>query len=145
MSYWTWNNDLNLGIDLIDSQHQRIAQYLNELHAAKEQGDRRKVGEILDWLLDYTESHFLYEEDLMKRSGYMLSEAHKSVHTSFIERMKRYQTRFRNNEDIAHSMLTDLHKSLTNHIKSDDRDYARNVSRITQGGWLKRTVGKVLG
>jgi len=33
-----WTNDLNTGIDVIDSQHKRIVDYINELERAIKQG-----------------------------------------------------------------------------------------------------------
>ena len=36
MAYLHWSSDLDTGIDVIDKQHQRIVDYLNELNTANE-------------------------------------------------------------------------------------------------------------
>ena len=60
----SWRPDLNTGIDVIDELHMRIVDYINQLEAAHEQQDRHRVGQVLDDCIDYTLSHFAFEERL---------------------------------------------------------------------------------
>lgn len=68
MSYWSWDQSLSVGVDVIDGQHQRIVDYINDLHLAKQEQNRDKVSAILTALVDYTRTHFVFEEDIMKHS-----------------------------------------------------------------------------
>lgn len=145
MAYWNWDSSLDIGVDIIDSQHRRIVDYINELHDARETGDRTLVGEVIQGLMDYTVSHFAFEEELQKKAGYMLSSSHKQVHEAFVARVSRYQDRHNKGEDVARQLLSDLHLWLANHIKHDDKDYVPVVKKMTDGGWVKRALGKMFG
>jgi hemerythrin len=147
MAYLTWDHELDTKIPVIDNQHRRIVEYINELHAAIEHGDRKQVGQVVEQLVDYTLSHFAFEEELMEQSGYMFLSAHKKVHNMFTRKVSEYQQRFELGEDIGRQLLTTLRTWLINHIRRDDADYAEIV-RIAmepgshqKAGFLKRLFG----
>jgi len=64
-----WTEDLNTGIQVIDSQHHRIVQYINKLYDIQNTHDRKQVEQVLDELVDYTLSHFAFEESLMEAAA----------------------------------------------------------------------------
>ena len=122
-----WTDDLNTGIDVIDKQHRRIVDYINDLELAKAKQDREAVGKVLDELVDYTLSHFAFEESLQEEAGYKYCKPHKKVHDLFVRRVNDYLERFRLGDDIVdeiHHMLTSW---LINHIRRDDADYVSAV------------------
>src|SRR5690606_6998764 len=127
MTYMKWTDDLATGIHVIDNQHQRIVDYINQLHQAIEHHSREELIPILEQLVEYTMSHFAFEEDLMEESGYPFVHAHKKVHRLFETRMADFQQRFELGEDISRQLLTLLRTWLVNHIKRDDGDYAESV------------------
>src|SRR5690606_11788702 len=53
-----WQEDLETGIDVIDTQHRRIVEMINQLDLARRSGVQATVVEVLDELVDYTLSHF---------------------------------------------------------------------------------------
>lgn len=144
-----WNKTLELGIPPIDKQHQRIVQYINALDEIKAhpESTHRKVGEILDQLVDYTLSHFAFEEELMEESGYVFVKAHKRVHALFVRKVTSYVDRFRMGEDITDELLISLKTWLINHIKNDDNDYGETVrEKMSAGlkpqkGWFRKIFG----
>lgn len=69
MALLVWQDDLNIGIDVIDQQHRRIIEMLNHLHVAQASMQRAAVGEVIDEVVDYTMSHFAFEEELMEEAG----------------------------------------------------------------------------
>ena len=127
MAYLSWDPELNTDIPVIDNQHRRIVEYINELHDAIQNGDRDEVGEILEQLVDYTLSHFAFEEELMEQAGYPFIVAHKKVHVLFTKKIADYQQQFDLGEDVGRKLLTTLRTWLVNHIKRDDADYAEIV------------------
>jgi len=152
MSHIEWNDDLNTDIQVIDSQHKRIVEYINALDDIKESHDRKEVERILGELVDYTLSHFAFEESLMQDAGYPFINGHKMVHELFVKRVGDFQTRFKMGEDITEELLTVLKSWLINHIKSDDNDYAEtvranmdNINATKESGWLSRSVKKFFG
>lgn len=129
MSLLIWNEDLDTGIDVIDDQHKRIVELINRLTLVSKGRVEGNVGEVLAELIDYTLSHFVFEEELMEEAGYPFSKAHKRVHDVFTNRVTEYQMRFNAGEDVTDALRDMLSRWLFNHIKGDDKAYARLVRR----------------
>jgi len=144
-----WTSDLNTGIDVIDEQHKSIVRYINQLEDAIKLHDRNFVGKVLDELVDYTLSHFAFEESLQEEAGYKFAKPHKAVHEIFTKRVAAYQQRHNNGEDVAEQIHTMLCTWLLNHIKRDDMAYVaevkggmKNITEDHKGGWLSHALGR---
>lgn len=129
-----WDHKLDTGIDVIDAQHKRIVEYINELEIAKQKGDRHLLNDIIEQLIDYTQSHFGFEEEMMAEAGYKFIKPHKKVHELFIKRVSEFTLRSAKGEDIVDELHTMLSKWLINHIANEDRDYARIVQAMLAKG-----------
>ncbi|CAD2258235.1 bacteriohemerythrin [Xanthomonas arboricola pv. juglandis] len=151
MALLVWQDDLNTGIEVIDHQHGRIVEMINQLHAAHTSLQRLAVAEVIDELIDYTLSHFAFEEELMEEAGYPFSLAHKRVHEVFGKRVGEYRLRFQAGEDVCDELRSMLSRWLFNHIRGDDQAYAPQViahldqfARSHQhGNWLGRTLKRL--
>ena len=125
-----WVPDYNTGIDVIDDQHKRILDYINEIDANTE---RARIKQILDNIIDYTQSHFTFEESLQEEAGYKYRVPHKRVHDLFIKKSESQRDRF----DLGQSIESELHevlsKWLINHIPHDDVDYVGAVKENMMG------------
>lgn len=130
MAYWVWDPVFSVGIDVIDQQHKRLIEYINELNNALRYNDKQKVQTVLLHLIDYTMSHFSFEESLMQAAGYAMLEPHKKVHESFIRRIDFFKERFQNGEDVTRQLMTELQIWLINHIQHDDKDYKEIVTAM---------------
>lgn len=144
-----WTPDLDTGIDVIDQQHRRIVDYINDLKGANIRRDLPAVGRTLDELVDYTLSHFAFEESLQEEAAYPYCKPHKKVHELFIRRINEYVERYRQGEDITAELHKLLSTWLINHIKRDDADYVAAVKSNMVGiiaekekkqgtGWFSR-------
>ncbi len=153
MALLIWQDDLNTGIEIIDMQHQRIVEMINRLHVTQKNMERIAIADVIDELVDYTLSHFAFEEELMEEAGYPFCAAHKRVHEIFTKRVSEYRMRFNAGEDVTDELKSMLSRWLFNHIRSDDKAYAdavkRHLNRFVheheQGGWLKRTLRRLFG
>lgn len=150
MPHLKWSRELDTGVEIIDEQHKRIVQYINELYDAETAKDKQKVGEIIDELVDYTVSHFSFEESLMEQANYPFLSPHKKVHGLFVNRVSKFVERYNAGEDVAAELITMLQKWLINHIRNEDGDYGpmvrASVKRLKgEDGWLARTVKKFFG
>ena len=125
-----WESKLDTGIDVIDHQHRRIVDYINDLEIAKAMGDKKKVTDVIEQLIDYTQSHFGFEESMMEEAGYKFLKPHKKVHELFIKRVTDFTMRAAKGEDIADELHSMLAKWLINHIASEDRDYSDTVKSM---------------
>lgn len=127
MAILNWVSDLNTGIEEIDRQHRRIVDYINRLYELRETPDRKLLGEVIGETVDYTLSHFAFEEGMIEEAGYMFSGPHKRVHELFIRRVTEIQMRFEAGEDVSNELHGMLSRWLFNHIRNEDRGYVDTV------------------
>ncbi len=153
MVFLEWESDLDTGIDVIDGQHKRIVEMINALHSAQVDQDKAAVARVIEEVVDYTLSHFAFEEALLEDAGYRFSRAHKKVHELFIRRVNVLRTRHEAAEDVADELKGLLGRWLFNHIRNDDANYVEAVKasmqQLTQdngsGGWLSRSMKRFFG
>jgi hemerythrin len=154
-----WTPDLSVGIDVIDGQHKRIVDYINQLNEARIRRDRHVIAQVIEELVDYTLSHFSFEESMMEEAHYRFLAPHKRVHELFVRRVGEYQLRFKAGEDVeivAGDMQNTLVTWLMNHIKREDMDYSEAVraklgedilkpTEAVTTGWLGTTLRRIFG
>ncbi|MDO6683241.1 MULTISPECIES: bacteriohemerythrin [unclassified Oceanobacter] len=150
MSYFVWNASYDIGVDIIDSQHRRIADYVNDLHHAIEHNDVSEVYSVMDRLKDYTVDHFSFEEQLMARAGYPLLDDHLLIHEKFCEHMELLREQLHGGTDpmnVARKMRTGLMRWLLQHIKEEDQNYASLVRKALrkESSWVSATLKRVFG
>lgn len=144
MAKFVWTDQLNIGIDVIDQQHRRIVEYINQLDDARSNGySREEIGNLINELVDYTISHFGFEESLQEEAHYPFIKAHKKVHDLFAERVSDYQTKFNRGEDVTKALNSLLVTWLFNHIKRDDADYVQTVKQhlLQQSNMVEKKKG----
>jgi hemerythrin len=143
-----WTSNFNTGIDVVDNQHKRIVDMINLLRAARRRGNTEAIGAVIDDLIDYTMSHFAFEEAMMEDAGYALAHAHKRVHDLLVRHVNECRRRFRDGEDITDELNGLLSRWLFDHILHHDAAYADPVkARLRElvrdrreGGWLSRSL-----
>ncbi|MEO3946062.1 bacteriohemerythrin [Gorillibacterium sp. CAU 1737] len=120
-----WRDDLNIGVEAVDAQHQELVRKLNEfLEACTQQKGKEKLEETLEFLLAYTAEHFHDEEALMQGNHYPRYEAHKAEHDRFINEVTAIQTQLK---EKGASVLTTIKLNralvdwLINHIQKNDQ------------------------
>jgi hemerythrin len=154
MAAMVWTADLSVGIEVIDGQHKRIVDYINQLHDAHLQSDRHLLSRVLVELIDYTQSHFGFEESVLEDAGYTFLKAHKRVHELFIRKISHFQERHLAGENVAQELSNLLVSWLINHIKREDFDYSAMVrahmgqSAVEppkKGGWLAGSLRRFFG
>ncbi|MDW7674144.1 MAG: bacteriohemerythrin [Bacillota bacterium] len=127
-----WTEDLAVGIDIIDSQHQELFKRINQLLDACNHGKGREtVDQIISFLEDYVVSHFSTEEEQMQKYNYPAYEAHKKQHTDFIANFLQLKERIYNEGLGAHIAI------YTNHIVIDWLQDHINKTDKALGKYLK--------
>ena len=79
-----WNDNLSVGVQLIDDQHKMLLKHLAEFSESVEA--HRGASEIagtLDFLVDYMDFHFKTEEKHMRAHSYPGLEPHLKEHVKF--------------------------------------------------------------
>lgn len=125
--YLEWKPEYSVGIASIDMQHRRLINLINRLQTAVDYSTGEVFErEALDDLVDYTRTHFKYEEDLMERHGYPGFEGHRAEHMRMIARVEQVLEEYRQDQDQAMQKAIDfLRDWLINHINGTDKQYSR--------------------
>ncbi|BCV52505.1 bacteriohemerythrin [Shewanella algae] len=119
-----WGPQLDLGMEEINRQHQRLVSLINELHRTLEEAyGLEAIKRIVQGLVDYTANHFAYEEELFARFGYPQTEQHKLKHQQLVAKVLDFQKRVANGEDVADELMAFLKSWLINHIQGSDKEY----------------------
>ncbi len=151
MAYMEWTRELEFGIPVIDEQHKRIIQFINELDDACRTHNDAETKHVMEGLLDYTITHFEFEESLQEKAGYPYLKAHRRIHEIFMKKVASIRERSTRGENVAPELLALLKGWLASHIKSEDRDYVEAVKAITTSkdkeisGWLNSALKKFVG
>lgn len=123
-----WNDGFEVGIQEIDEQHRTLVDLLNQLHAAiRDHKGSAASREILDRLAEYTRTHFLLEESLMRVSHYPGFEIHKQQHEDLINQVKSLQEKIDSGQaSISFELLHFLQVWLTKHINESDKRFGKH-------------------
>lgn len=128
MKQLVWSDNLETGIQVIDRQHKRIVDYINRLYDAHQNGSSKEVtGAVIDELVDYTFTHFAFEETMMEDVNYAALDAHKALHEQFIQQVSELRQRFENHEPAAIELNNLMVTWLFNHILHEDGAYVSAV------------------
>jgi len=128
-----WDDSFSVGLPEIDRQHKILVGMINELnqHICLKR-NMLFLRRILQGVIDYTESHFAYEEDLLERNAYEDLAVHKQKHVKLIAEVKALQTRLdEQGESVMPELLTFLKDWLSKHILGADKDYGRVLTKDT--------------
>ena len=144
-----WTSEFEIGINVIDAQHRRIVSYINTLADVEGKIDRQALGVVIDALVDYTYSHFAFEEALMEEAGYEYLSVHQKTHEAFTRRIADLHQRFKQGEDVSSELGELLQTWLIEHIQSDDQSYAPTVRKQyslldnkSNGNWISNAVSR---
>ncbi len=120
-----WDESLMVGIAEIDRQHKLLVDIVNELYyEAGQNSDHKMLGRILQGLVEYTKTHFTYEEGLLAMHGYPDLGPHQVKHKKLVARIMEFQGRVTaNDEAVLEELLQFLKNWLASHIQGTDKKY----------------------
>jgi methyl-accepting chemotaxis protein len=79
-----WDDSLSIGVAKIDEQHRELFDAINRLIDAVEAGHgAMELRKALDFLVNYTATHFADEEAIQQQCGYPDFENHRRIHEAF--------------------------------------------------------------
>lgn len=136
-----WDEQLSIGIQEIDEQHKVLVDLINELYRAMIEGHaREKNGEILGRLIEYTKTHFVVEESLMRIFGYKDYEGHKARHDDFIARLEDMRREYDSGDTkITLELMEFLKDWLSSHIMRTDTEYAPYFLKLgAKKSWFRK-------
>jgi hemerythrin len=125
----TWSDRYSVGIPRIDSEHQKLISLVNDLYSAMLEGRGKSVADqILHGMADYTLSHFVNEERLMRLHAYPGFEAHKAEHEKLTKQVKHLQEEARGGKTVVSmEVMRFLQHWLVDHIVGVDKQYSAHL------------------
>jgi hemerythrin-like metal-binding protein len=135
MAYITWRTGYELGFRIIDEQHKKLVEIINELYDAQQHGTSRTIiSDTLDKLIDYTTYHFDSEEELFKQYNYPYADLHIAEHAGFIREVVNLKSDLVDNNLLLSLKTLDFLKDWTiNHILGTDKDFSEFVREQETG------------
>lgn len=125
-----WSEKLSVGVDSIDDQHKKLLSLVNQLHDGMMAGKGKDIlGGILKGLVDYTVTHFRYEEQLFARTGYPEGEAHKKDHADLVRKVQDIQRQYETTgaKALTIPVMNFLKDWLSSHIVGTDKKYSPHL------------------
>lgn len=120
-----WGTDYQLGLQVIDEQHQKWIDIINRFYRSFKEGESNNaLSDIVKELLEYTDFHFGFEERYFKELKYHKSQEHMASHRKFVNNVLQLQSEFQAGKlDAAYELMNFLKPWVKEHIQVDDRQY----------------------
>jgi len=134
VSFFTWTQDLAIGVAEIDEQHQGFVALLNELFVALQAGEApATIDAVVARLQRYTVEHFHFEEQLMFRAGYPRLAEHRELHRYFVEQLDQATaTNEHASVPLSLETLSIMTHWLIEHIRGADHHAFRWIARAAR-------------
>lgn len=128
---YEWDESLETGNQLIDSQHKEFIRRINNLLEACSLGKGRdEIHSAAQFLTEYTDKHFADEEKLQKQYAYPDRVNHKKMHEGFKKTVKEINERLEKEGSsvaLVGKINSDVAGWLINHIKKQDVKVAKHI------------------
>ena len=121
-----WSDLYCVGVRAIDDQHRILVRLLNRLSRKRQMDHQAEaVDEALKDLMAYVQSHFAFEEDLMREHDYAEEKSHLEAHGRFFSHVQDLLARRQQNELLPlDELIAFLRQWLISHILRTDRALA---------------------
>lgn len=123
----TWNKELEIGVEEIDSQHKELFRRCAGLLDACTHGKGKEdIETVFQFLSDYVQTHFADEERLQKQNGYPKYALHHLYHERFIFELAELEEQFRM-KGASVSLILQINRKLVDwlidHIGGMDKEF----------------------
>lgn len=128
MPYLEWTPELDVGVDQMNQEHQKLIDLMNYFADIAEKGvPRPEAVKALEALGAYTTEHFAHEEVVMERMAFPDVAKHKLIHRSLLKQFGEHAEKFKATGKSA-ELLMFLKVWLKSHIKGIDTKYGRHAN-----------------
>jgi hemerythrin-like metal-binding protein len=125
-----WDQSLSVNIRVIDKQHKKLIELLNELYAhAQKNATTEVLRPVFEQLLEYTVYHFDTEEAYFRKFKYPGYEEHRKEHEILKGQVLDFKKAFdEGSQTMTYELLDFLRKWLVNHILGTDKKYVKYLN-----------------
>jgi len=128
-----WKKKYNIGLELIDHQHQYFLNLISRLSELLETDlSDYLITRLVNEILKYADFHFQSEENLMLIEEYPEFEKHKELHKDLIEEIGTFLYYFSKQEKQADELIGFLVKWFIDHTVEEDSklgDYIKSKQK----------------
>lgn len=138
--YIHWDKEMELGNDLIDTQHRILILLCRKLDIAiKTRETEQTIRRVMLELKRFTEFHFVSEENLMLEIGYPGVEQHMLIHSDLLRQLEDALIKINRHNELPEDLLYFLNKWLGDHVIHEDMKIAEYVAEAK-----RRPIGENL-
>tara|TARA_Y100000294_G_scaffold86422_2_gene80868 strand:+ start:310 stop:717 length:408 start_codon:yes stop_codon:yes gene_type:complete len=125
MPYIEWSDSYSVDIEEMDKQHKQLLDIINEFDEAAEKKEEKNIlNKTLEALLDYSDTHFKKEEELLEQHEYPKIEEHKMRHRELVEGVCQIAIKVKEGDkDAPYQIAFLLGDWLLNHLAKEDKLY----------------------
>jgi hemerythrin len=125
MAYIDFTDKLSVKVSLIDEQHKKLIEIINDLHDAMVTGQGKTImDDVLARLIDYTKMHFSTEERLMAQYKYPDRVTHETQHIELTTQVGQLYLKVQQNKgSVTIETMTFLKNWLNHHILETDKKF----------------------
>lgn len=127
MTRLRWDESFSVQVKGIDEQHKELFEAVEKFEQAVDDGEELPaLVKLLDFLIDYSRSHFALEEKYFDELSYEDAERHKEQHQAFIDIVQGFKRRFDDGDYVMPVELkTFLGQWLREHVITSDLRYVK--------------------
>jgi len=125
-----WGPAWLTGNEVIDADHKRLVQYVNDLNKAMHAGQGRAIAaDILGNLVQYTCDHFAREEAIFQQGGLAGLPQHRQEHVDLATKVQAFQRDFdAGKATLTADLMSFLREWLINHVFKSDKIGVREIA-----------------
>jgi hemerythrin-like metal-binding protein len=123
--------EMSVGVEEIDAEHQKLADAVNQLYDGLQSGaGREQLAELFDKLIILAVSHFVHEERLFAKTSYPDRDAHTAEHADMKRWIVDAHDRFLagSSDALTDDFARKLKGWLVDHIMQMDRKYGGHLN-----------------
>jgi hemerythrin len=123
----TWSHDCIIGVQAMDDQHGILMDTLNELRRMLVRGtNRRDISLQIERLIEFTQMHFLSEEQLLQQQAFPGLDEHRTAHRALLSRLYTALEQVNREEPVHFSSLLEfLPAWYHEHVEEVDQPYGQ--------------------
>lgn len=128
MPFIQWNSSFSVGSPVLDADHRKLIDILNQIYDAWQANSTPvQLGVLFDELMDYTNGHFSREESKLAAQGYSDLVRHHAAHERLRELVLAFRSRHlagQQTDKLTEDMAKFLKSWLLDHILEEDMRYS---------------------
>ena len=134
MSLLSWSKQYLIGDDIIDAEHIKLFELINDFHSRwMETQDKHEISEVFRQLVAYAEIHFQHEESIMAEAGYPKLTEHQKIHETMFETIfELHKSHMEKGLRLEMDTMRFVRSWLLDHILQEDylfRDFLKRTKK----------------